>query len=98
MFHRFVAFGVALTVGFTLLRLVRAGRGERGFEIASFILAALIVIHFGLGISNVLLRLPMWSRSLHLLVAAILWTGLLMLWVVVQRGKAGAQSISDLRS
>ncbi|HBY96889.1 MAG TPA: hypothetical protein DEP84_23575 [Chloroflexi bacterium] len=49
-------------------------------------LAGLIVVQFGLGISNVLLRLPMWSRTLHLLVAAMLWTGLVMLWVVVRRG------------
>ncbi|MBM4424770.1 MAG: heme A synthase [Chloroflexi bacterium] len=93
MFHRFAAFGVALTVGLVLLRLVRAGRAERGLQIVSAILAALIVIQFGLGVSNVIMRLPMWSRSLHLLVAAMLWTGLLMLWVVAQRGKAGAQSI-----
>jgi len=88
MFHRFMAFGVALTAGVTLWRLVRAARQEPGFRAATFALTALIAVQFGLGISNVLLRLPMWSRSLHLLVAAMLWAGLVMLWVVVKRGAA----------
>ncbi|MCZ7569462.1 MAG: heme A synthase [Ardenticatenaceae bacterium] len=86
MFHRFTAFGVALTAGLTLWRLGRAARGDSGVRAVALALAGLIVVQFGLGISNVLLRLPMWSRTLHLLVAAMLWTGLVMLWVVVRRG------------
>jgi len=86
MLHRFTAFGVALTAVFTLIRLIRAGRGERSFWAVAAVLSALIVAQFGLGISNVMLRLPMWSRTLHLLVAALLWTGMVMLWVVVRRG------------
>jgi len=38
----------------------------------------------------VLLRLPLWSRTLHLLVAALLWTGLVMLWVMVRQPKIAA--------
>jgi heme A synthase len=86
MFHRFMAFGVALTACVTLWRLVRAAQREAGFRAAALALTALIAVQFALGISNVLLRLPMWSRSLHLLVAAVLWSGLVMLWVVVKRG------------
>jgi len=92
MLHRFVAFGVALTTCVMLWRLVRAARQERGLRAATFALTLLIAVQFGLGISNVLLRLPMWSRSLHLLVAAMLWAGLVMLWVVVKRGAASAQA------
>ncbi len=88
MFHRFMAFGVALTACVTLWRLVRAARQEPGFRATALVLTALIAVQFGLGISNVLLRLPMWSRGLHLLGAAMLWTGLVMLWVVVKRGAA----------
>lgn len=83
MLHRYTAFAVAILVCLTLLWLVRAGHGDRGLRAVALVLAALIVVQFGLGISNVLLYLPMWSRTLHLLVAAMLWTGLVMLWVVV---------------
>jgi heme A synthase len=79
---------VALTACVTLWRLVRAARQEPGFRATALALTALIAVQFGLGISNVLLRLPMWSRGLHLLVAAMLWTGLVMLGVVVKRGAA----------
>ena len=87
MLHRFTAFGVALTACLTLWRLIQAGREERGFRAATLALTILIAIQFGLGISNVLLRLPPWSRTLHLAVAALLWTGLVMLWTVLWRGR-----------
>jgi len=90
MFHRFTAYGVALLVGLTVWRLVRAGSHQRDLSSAAAVLAALVVIQFGLGISNVLLRLPLWSRTLHLLVAALLWTGLVMLWVMVRQPKIAA--------
>lgn len=90
MFHRFTAYGVALLMGLTLWRLVRAGYGERGLRVVPLGLATLVVIQFGLGISNVLLRLPLWSRTLHLLVAAMLWTGLVMTWVMVSRQRSTA--------
>ena len=84
MLHRFTAFGVALTACLTLWRLARAGREARGFRAAAFVLTTLIVVQFGLGIGNVLLRLPPWSRTAHLAVAALLWAGLVMLGVVLR--------------
>ncbi len=87
MFHRFMAFGVALTASVTLWRLSRAARDERSLRGAVLVLATLIVVQFGLGISNVLLRLPPWSRTLHLLVAGLLWTGLVLLWTVFWQGR-----------
>ncbi|MBI3760827.1 MAG: heme A synthase [Chloroflexi bacterium] len=88
MLHRFAAFGVALAACLTLWRLARVGGGEGGWRGVTAALTALIVVQFGLGISNVLLRVPMWSRTLHLFVAAALWTGLTMLWVIVRRARA----------
>ncbi len=85
MLHRFMAYGVALTACLTLWRLIRAARGEKEFRAAALALTVLIAIQFGLGIGNVLLRLPQWSRTLHLLVAAMLWAGLVMLWVTLRR-------------
>jgi len=85
MLHRFAAYGVAVLVGLTVWRLLRVGGSEPGWRAVAFALAALVIVQFGLGISNVLLRLPLWSRLLHLPVAALLWTGLVMLWVVVRQ-------------
>jgi heme A synthase len=43
-------------------------------------LALLLLAQAGLGAANVLLRLPIWSRVLHLAVAATLWAGIVFLW------------------
>lgn len=87
MLHRYTAFTVAIAICLTLLWLVRTVGSEPGFRTAALSLALLIVVQFSLGIANVLLYLPMWSRTLHLLVAAILWTELVMLWVVLRRSE-----------
>ena len=91
MLHRFTAFGVALTACLTLWRLVRAARRENAFRGATLALTILIAVQFGLGIGNVLLRLPMWSRTLHLLVAAMLWAGLVILWTALRRGESATR-------
>lgn len=49
-------------------------------------LAGLLSLQFGLGITNVFLRLPMWSRALHLTAAATIWAGVVALWTVIARG------------
>lgn len=87
MLHRFTAFAVVFLVVLTLWLLVRVARDVAGLRAAALTLAALTVMQFGLGISNVLLFLPIWARVLHLVVAAILWAGLVMLWVVVRQGQ-----------
>jgi heme A synthase len=68
--------------------LVRAARAEAGLRAAALVLTVLIAVQIGLGMTNVLLRLPPWSRTLHLLVAGLLWTGLVLLWTVFQRREA----------
>ncbi len=81
MLHRYVAFGVAflalVLVGW-VMRRHREGPPRR-FALG---LGLLLALQFGLGITNVLLRLPMWSRILHLTVAATFWAGLVILWGV----------------
>jgi cytochrome c oxidase assembly protein subunit 15 len=88
LLHRFLAFGVAITACLTLWRLVQAARAEAGLRAAALVLTVLIAVQIGLGMTNVLLRLPPWSRTLHLLVAGLLWTGLVLLWTVFQRREA----------
>lgn len=81
MLHRYVAFGVAfltlVTVAWLLVR-----QTDRRLARMAYGLAILLAVQFGLGIANVLLRLPMWSRVLHLTVAATFWAGVVLLWTL----------------
>jgi len=77
--HRFLALAVALLLAVALAWLWRseAGHGLRGLALG---LAVLLLAQGGLGAANVLLRLPIWSRVLHLAAASTLWAGLAFLW------------------
>jgi len=90
MLHRYVAFGVAFL---TLVAIAWMWVGQFSPPLRRFavVLGLLLVVQFGLGIANVLLRLPMWSRALHLTVGATFWAAVVMLWTVTfARGNAGA--------
>jgi cytochrome c oxidase assembly protein subunit 15 len=82
MLHRLAAFTVALLVLGIIFWLLR-NSSARMVKKYSQGLGILVVMQFGLGISNVLLRLPMWSRVLHLTVAAAIWAVVVMLWAFV---------------
>ena len=86
MVHRLSAFVVALAIVLTLWQLLRASRRDRGIQTVTWILIALLVLQFALGISNVLLALPMWSRVLHLGTAATIWVFLVILSTTLTRG------------
>jgi heme A synthase len=88
MLHRLLAFAVAFLAGFALWRLARAAQNESGFRNSAWLLGAIILAQIALGVANVLLRLPPWSRTLHLLTAGLLWTGLVLLWTIFQRRPA----------
>lgn len=84
MLHRLVATTVAgLTIGVVvwMLRL----RTDPGLHRLAIVLSVLLVIQVGLGIANVLLRLPMGSRVLHLTLGATFWSALVVLWSVTRR-------------
>lgn len=82
MLHRYTAYTVALLTVVTIAWLL-IGQKDPALTRFAYGLGALLVIQFGLGISNVLLRLPMWSRALHLTVGATFWVGMVLLWVSV---------------
>ena len=82
MLHRYAAFSVALLTLVLVVWLAARGR-DRRLRGYAFGVGGLLVVQFGLGISNVLLRLPMWSRVLHLAVAASFWVSLAMLWSLI---------------
>ena len=91
MTHRYAALTVAFGIGLTLWHLLRAGSGNRGIRPIAWTLIILLTIQGGLGITNVLFAIPMWSRILHLGTAATIWTVMVILSVVLYH--AGYQSI-----
>jgi heme A synthase len=79
MLHRFTAYSVAvLTV--VLIVWLLTGQKDRGLKRYAVVVGMLLLAQLGLGVSNVLLRLPMWSRVLHLAVAATFWASLVVMW------------------
>jgi heme A synthase len=79
MLHRYAAFAVAFLTLALVVWLVTRHEDRRLVRFAC-VLGALLLLQLGLGASNVLLRLPIWSRVLHLAVAATLWASLVVLW------------------
>ncbi|MGD8586066.1 MAG: COX15/CtaA family protein [Chloroflexota bacterium] len=98
MTHRTAAFVVAFAVILTLWYLLRASGHDRGIQTAAWALIALLALQFGLGISNVLLALPMWSRVLHLGTAATIWVFLVILSVSLARGANQEIAVSGVAS
>ena len=87
MVHRFAAFTVALATALILWYLLKKSRHDRGLQRVAWVLIALFAFQFFLGISNVLLSLPMWSRVLHLGTGATIWVFMVVLSVTLIRGE-----------
>jgi cytochrome c oxidase assembly protein subunit 15 len=86
MLHRFTAYSVAaLTVVLVIWLLAR--QDSQQLKRYAVVVAVLLLVQLGLGASNVLLRLPMWSRVLHLAVAATFWVSLVVLWTLCCTGQ-----------
>jgi heme A synthase len=64
--HRFTAFAVGIMALLVAYRLHEAGLKDRALRAFAWVIAGLVVLQFSLGIANVLLKIPMWSRVLHL--------------------------------
>ena len=83
MLHRLAAFAVAgLTI--TIVAWLWRRSEDRGLRRYAIVLSVLLVLQFGLGITNVFLLLPMWSRVLHITVGASFWSALVILWSVTR--------------
>jgi heme A synthase len=89
MLHRFTAYGVTVLAAVLVIWLLTRQEDQRLMPFA-YVLGALFVIQLLLGVSNVLLSLPMWSRVLHLTVATCFWGGLVMLWSLSRPRQAAA--------
>lgn len=86
MVHRIAALTIAISIILVLLFLLRASRQDPGLRRMGWTLAGLLVAQILLGMGNVLLTLPMWTRVLHLGTGATIWAFMVILWVMVTRG------------
>ena len=85
MLHRYLAFTVAFLIIVTVIWVLRSSVNQAWRRFAYLLLATLIA-QFTLGILNVLLRIPIWTRALHLTVGATLWVLVVILWATVWLG------------
>jgi heme A synthase len=90
MLHRAAAGVAALLAGAALARTWQAGRRVAGLRPWALGTALLFAAQAGLGTANVLLGLPLWSRGLHLVVAAIVWTAMVLLTTIAWRAALAA--------
>ncbi|RMH01113.1 MAG: heme A synthase [Chloroflexi bacterium] len=84
MTHRYTAYIVAFTILMVLWQLLRHARQDIILRRFALTLTSLIVIQFSLGMANVLLALPMWSRVLHLGTGATIWVVMVLLTVTLR--------------
>ncbi len=87
MTHRIAAIAVGVGIILVLYFMLKASRQDRGVKRITFIFIGLLVLQLLLGMSNVLLTLPMWSRVLHLGTGATIWVFMVILSATVIRGE-----------
>jgi heme A synthase len=88
MLHRAAAAVAALLVGLALLEAWRLGGNVAGLRQWVVGIGLVLLAQAGLGMTNVMLSLPLWSRGLHLVVAALLWAALVLLLTMLWRAVA----------
>lgn len=87
MTHRITALIVGITIILVLYFMLKASRQDRSVKRITWILIGLLTLQLLLGMSNVLLTLPMWSRVLHLGTGATIWVFMVILSTTVIRGE-----------
>ncbi len=84
MLHRYVAFTVAFLV-LVLVWWIRQRAPHGGWRRYGNLLLIALLLQFTFGMLNVWLRLPFWSRALHLTIGATFWVLVVILWTMVWR-------------
>lgn len=87
MVHRYTAFLVAFSICLVLWLLIRAGRRDVGLRRFAWALVLLLLLQFGLGMTNVWAGIPMWSRVLHLGTGATIWAVMVLLTISLLWGR-----------
>jgi protoheme IX farnesyltransferase len=95
MLHRFAAFTVLAIYLYILARYSRIlGKQVRAIGRWNWLMLGAFAVQIGLGIINVLYRLPIWARGAHLAGAAAIWAGFVTFYVLVQVGRRAPLSNS----
>ena len=82
MLHRYTAFTVTFFILVTVYMLLRHAPNPSWRRFA-YLLVVVLVTQFTLGVLNVWLRIPIWTRALHLTVGATLWVLVVVLWTTL---------------
>jgi len=95
MLHRVLALAVAVLAAGIIVQAWRRAPELRRF---AQLLLGLLLVQLGLGVGNVLLRLPLWTRVLHLTVAAAWWAAAVILWATIARRRSLARADAEPKS
>jgi heme A synthase len=87
LIHRFTAFSIAAIILIVIWQLLNHGRTSKPARQIAYGLGILLLPQFALGMSNVLLSLPIWSRILHLGVGGSIWVLMLILAVTLSHNQ-----------
>jgi cytochrome c oxidase assembly protein subunit 15 len=86
LFHRVVAGLVALFLGWSVARVMRAFRGNRGVRLAAMAVNLALLLQIVAGAVLVETRLPGAARGIHEALASLLWATAALLALLVRRG------------
>jgi cytochrome c oxidase assembly protein subunit 15 len=86
LFHRFVAGIVALLLGWSVARVIRAFKGVRPVRIAAMAVNVALLLQIIAGAVVVETRLPGAARGVHLALASLLWATAALLALLVRPG------------
>lgn len=76
--HPVLAVGVGLLIGLTVY-LAHSSNSSKSERTTGHMLLALYGLQLGLGAINVILKAPVWIQIVHLLLADLIWIGLILL-------------------
>jgi heme A synthase len=97
LFHRFVAGVVALLLGWSVARVIRAFKGVRPVRIAAMAVNLALLLQIVAGAVLVDTRLPGWARGIHLGLASLLWATAALLALMVRPGAVQLGRSGDTR-
>lgn len=84
MLHRALAIGMALVIALFLRKLYRAGGRDPALRRLAALTLGLVGLQIALGLVNIYLAIPMWSRVLHLGTGASIWVCAVILWALLR--------------
>lgn len=92
LLHRYTSYVVAGLILVIVLWILNQSTDHNVRRLAQSLII-LLLLQISLGASNIMLKLPMWSRSLHLMVGTYLWIVIIILWATVTLGRVSASRL-----